>query len=134
MFTELSQLINRANLKNLSLMVQDGGNGNLNVVVMTENNVGDAADASLRAALSQPLKLQASPTLLDDQFITHLNSFSDSYVDAAVKANTAQASSNMNSAVAATESTQKEDPVSDVLDTGDQGSEVANSLDDIDLD
>ena len=48
MFTELYQLIQKANLKNISLTLQDEGNGKMAVTVMTQNNVGDAADPKLR--------------------------------------------------------------------------------------
>jgi len=69
MFTELYQLIQKANLKNISLTLQDEGNGKMAVTVMTQNNVGDAADPKLRQALTQPLKVAASPMLLDEEFI-----------------------------------------------------------------
>mgnify|MGYP001162455314 FL=1 len=98
MFTELYQLIQKANLKNISLTLQDEGNGKMAVTVMTQNNVGDAADPKLRQALTQPLKVAASPMLLDEEFIKHLNSFSESYVEATVTANTGNVTETMSNA------------------------------------
>jgi len=98
MFSNFYQLIQKANLKNLSLVMQDTGNGTMSVVVTAQNNIGDAADPVLRAALTQMLKVQNAPTLLDEQFITHLESYSDSYVNATQAANTEQATSAMDKA------------------------------------
>lgn len=136
MFTELSQLISKANLKQLSLSVQDAGNGRLNVVVMTENNIGDAVDPKLRAALTQPLKLTASANDLDEGFITHLNSFSESYVDSTMKANTAQATDSMDKASAQAAPEKPTDPVSDALgeDAQPNTDDAASSIADLDLD
>jgi len=136
MFTELSQLIHKANLKQLSLCIQDGGNGKLNVVVMTENNIGDAADPKLRAALTQPLKLTASAADLDDGFINHLNTFSESYVDTTLKANTAQATQSMANASTHAKPEEPTNPVSEALGEDAQPTDTpaTSSIADLDLD
>lgn len=132
MFIELYQLIQKANLKNISLTIQDEGNGKVAVTVMTQNNVGDAVDASLRAALTQPLKLVASPQLLDEGFISHLSSFSESYVETAMSANTEAVTNNMKTSQPKIE---KSDPIAEAVGAEDtQVSQDTTGLADIDLD
>ena len=91
MFTELTQIINQAGLSRLTLSLQPSGNNRIAVVVTITPNTGDAEVPKLRQSLASELSIEGTLTELEEGFISHLKSFGDSFVEAAVLANTTEA-------------------------------------------
>lgn len=87
MFTLLSQMITKANLSGVTLMVRPTGNGRLSLVLCTESTNWQADDEKLKAALSQPLCIEGDVTELENQILTDLNQYSESFVRGAIASN-----------------------------------------------
>lgn len=83
MFILLSQLINKANLSGMHLMIRPMNDGQLQVIVATESTEFKAEDPALKAALAQPLSVQGSVTNIDSLLTQSLTAFCESYTEVA---------------------------------------------------
>lgn len=89
MFIELAKLINQASLARLNLNIQPSSEGRISVIVTSASIVGgEAKDEKLRQSLTGELRLEGTVSELEDGFINHLSSFSDSYIEKSLVANT----------------------------------------------
>lgn len=98
MFTLLNQLITKANLSGITLMVRPTGQGRLSITICTESTDWKAEEPKLKAALSQPLNIEGEVTQLADQIQSDLAQFSESFVQAVISTNVSTVCANTNEA------------------------------------
>lgn len=92
MFSLLSQMITKANLSGMTLMVRPTGQGRLSVVICAESTDWKADDQQLKAALTQPLVIEGEVMALEEQLVSDLATYSESFVRAVVSSNASKVS------------------------------------------
>lgn len=136
MFTTLSQMITKANLSGVTLMVRPSGTGRLSVVICAESTDWKADDQELKAALTQPLVIEGEVVGLETQLLNDLSNHSGSFVRAALSSN-AHTVSAAHDAATAKANKQKADatePSSDPVDSDSSApTEVGKEVTDQDL-
>ncbi|HAR55537.1 MAG TPA: hypothetical protein DCR58_01990 [Idiomarina baltica] len=105
MFSLLSQMITKANLSGMTLMVRPTGQGRLSVVICAESTDWKADDANLKAALTQPLVIEGEVMALEEQLISDLATHSESFVRAVVSSNASKVSAAHDAAASASSAT-----------------------------
>jgi PRTRC genetic system protein E len=87
MFELLSQMITKANLSGVTLMIRPSGQGRLSVTLCTESTDWKAEDPSLKAALSQPLNIEGNVLEIQSKMLSDLSQYSESFVRGAIESN-----------------------------------------------
>jgi len=87
MFITLSQMIAKANLSGITLMIRPTGQGRLSVTLCTESTDWKADDPNLKAALAQPLNIEGEVVEIEDKILSDLNQYSESFVRGAIASN-----------------------------------------------
>ncbi len=87
MFDLLSQLITKANLSGMTLMVRPTGLGRLSVTICTESTHWTAEDPILKAALAQPLNIEGELMEIETKIRDNLSQYSQSFVRASISSN-----------------------------------------------
>lgn len=122
MFALLSQMITKANLSGITLMVRPTGQGRLSVVICAESTDWKADDQNLKAALTQPLVIEGEVMALEEQLLNDLATYSESFVRAVVSSNVNKVSAAHDAA--ATTTTPVHTDESDEVGTDDDNSPV----------
>lgn len=95
MFVEISQLITKASLSGLHLMIRPVGEGKVSVILSTEKSNIAPSDTKLQQALSQNICVEGSVTELDESFISSLLQFGENFNAPSVKTNVSQATASV---------------------------------------
>jgi len=83
----MSQMITKANLSGITLMVRPTGHGRLSVTLCAESTDWKAEDQNLKAALSQPLNIEGDVVEIENKILSDLNQYSESFVRGAIASN-----------------------------------------------
>lgn len=132
MFALLSQMITKANLCGMTLMVRPTGQGRLSVIICAESTDWKADDQNLKAALTQPLVIEGEVMALEEQLLNDLASYSESFVRAVVSSNASKISA-AHDAATATTSAQVDDGDETATDNDDTPVTVGEPAKDDDL-
>lgn len=132
MFALLSQMIAKANLSGMTLMVRPTGQGRLSVVICAESTDWKADDQNLKAALTQPLVIEGEVMALEEQLLNDLTTYSESFVRAVISSNASKVSAAHDAATATTPA-QAEDGDETATDNDDTPVTVGEPASDDDL-
>lgn len=91
MFSKLSQLITKASLSGLHLMIRPEGEGRISVILSVEKSGMKAVDEKLQQVLSQNICIQGNVTELEETFINSIMQFAENFSAPSAQSNIGEA-------------------------------------------